>query len=103
MDRGIGKNLVLMFCTGIFAFIILIMIEAGAIKMAKQLIFKYIDRTYPSVDANEVIDDDVLAEKERINCMGQQELQAETLAMQNVSKFYGSFCAVNKISIAIKR
>lgn len=60
-------------------------------------------RKYPAVDANEIVDDDVLAEKERINSMGEHELQAETLVMQNVSKFYGSFCAVNKFSVAIKR
>lgn len=92
-----------MFCTGILAYIILIVVEAGAIKMVKQLMFLGMKRTYPNVDSNEVIDDDVLAEKERINRMGLQELKSETLVMQNVSKFYGSFCAVNKFSVAIKR
>lgn len=92
-----------MFCTGIVAYIVLICIEAGALKMAKQLIFKLIKRTYPEDDANDVIDDDVLAEKERINRMEEHELKSETLVMQNVSKFYGSFCAVNKLSVAIKR
>lgn len=92
-----------MICTAIVAYIVLLLIEAGAIKMAKQFIFKYINRKYPSADANETIDDDVLAEKERINRMEENELKSETLVMQNVSKFYGSFCAVNKFSVAIKR
>lgn len=89
--------------TGIVVYLILVAIEAGVLKMAKQLIFKHMNRTYPSDDANGVIDDDVLAEKERVNSMGVQALKSETLVMQNVSKFYGSFCAVNKISVAIKR
>lgn len=93
----------LLFCTSIAAFFVLIAIEAGAIKMIKQLIFRYIPRAYPNVDANEVIDDDVLTEKERINRMEEQELKSETLVMQNVSKFYGKFCAVNKFSVSIKR
>lgn len=100
---GIGKHLVLMGCTGIVTYIVLVLVEAGALKMIKQLIFKHMPRKYPAVDANEIVDDDVLAEKERINSMGEHELQAETLVMQNVSKFYGSFCAVNKFSVAIKR
>lgn len=92
-----------MCCTSIVSYIVLVCIEAGAIKMIKQFIFRYIKRTYPNVDANEAIDDDVLTEKERINRMGLQDLKSETLVMQNVSKFYGSFCAVNKFSVAIKR
>lgn len=92
-----------MGCTGIVAYLILVLIEAGAIKWAKQLIFKYIQRKYPTGDANEIVDDDVLAENERVNRMGLHELQSETLAIQSVSKFYGSFCAVNKFSVAIKR
>lgn len=92
-----------MGCTGLVAYGILVLVEAGAIRMIKQQIFKFMKRTYPTVDANEIVDDDVLAEKERINGMGLHELQTETLAMQNVSKFYGSFCAVNKFSVAIKR
>lgn len=92
-----------MFCTGIVVYIILIIVEAGAIKVVKQMIFQQMNRTYPKANENECIDDDVLAEKERINRMGLQELKSETLVMQNASKFYGSFCAVNKFSVAIKR
>lgn len=93
----------MMFGTGAIAYIILIIIEAGTIKMAKQFMLKHIKRAYPNVDASEKIDDDVFAEKERINRMGLLELQSRALVMQNVSKFYGSFCAVNKFSVAIKR
>lgn len=91
----------LMFCVGIVAFVILIVIEAGAIRMIKQKIFPHIKRRYPNTDP--ATDDDVLREKERIDRMGLKELKSETMAMQNVSKFYGSHCAVNKTSIAIKR
>lgn len=59
-------------------------------------------RSYPD-NGPETEDDDVAAEKDRINNMSPQELQSETMVMQNVSKFYGKFCAVNKISVAIKR
>lgn len=99
-NDGIGKDLVLMICVSIAVYIILIVIEAGAIKMIKQYIFPHIKRTYPN--DNTVTDDDVRREKERIDRMGLQQLKSETLAMKDVSKFYGSLCAVNKTSIAIK-
>lgn len=98
---GIGEGMVTMLCVAIAAFIILLVIEHGVIRMIKQVIFPHIQRRYPNDDS--VVDDDVLREKERIDRMSQNELKAETLAMQNVSKFYGSLCAVNKTSIALKR
>lgn len=74
----------------------------GAIRWVKQMIFKSIKRTYPNVDM-ETIDNDVYAERERINKKSLSELKSETLVMQTVSKFYGKLCAVNKFSGAIKR
>lgn len=100
-NDGIGKKLMLMFCVGIVAFVVLLAIEAGVIRMIKQVIFPHISRRYPK--DNPATDDDVLREKERIDRMGQGELKSQTLAMKDVSKFYGSLCAVNKTSIAIKR
>lgn len=100
-DDGISKYLLVMLCVGIVAYIVLIVIEGGAIKMLKQLIFPHIKRKYPN--DNSVTDDDVLREKERIDRMGLHELKSETMVMKDVSKFYGSLCAVNKTSMAINR
>lgn len=62
------------------------------------------------VDHNEdelAMDDDVLAEKESIQRMTIEELRSQTMVMENVSKFYGRFrnrfCAVNDVSLSIKR
>lgn len=101
-DTGLGKNLVLMIVTGVVSYLFLLAIDFGAIKFFKTLLFNYIPRTYPYTDPSSV-DDDVLAEKERIDQMSLAELQSETMVMQNVSKFYGTFCAVNKFSVSIKR
>lgn len=87
---------------GIVAYIVLVFIESGVFKFIKTYILNAIPRKYPYQNPN-TIDDDVNGEKERIDSMSIQELQSETMAMQNVSKFYGQFCAVNQISIAIKR
>lgn len=100
-NGGITKDLVLMLCVGVVAYIVLIVIEVGVMKMIKQLIFPSIKRNYPN--DNPVIDDDVLREKERIDRMAPNELKSETMVMKGVSKFYGSLCAVNKTSIAINK
>lgn len=100
-DKGIGKNLVCLFCTGIIAYGLLIAIEIGAFKPLKEFIFRIIKRTPPN-DEQTPVDGDVLAEKERINQITPQMLKSETMIMQNVSKFYGKLCAVNKFSVSIK-
>lgn len=91
-----------MIGTGIVAFIILLVIEYGGIKLIKSCIFSFLPRTYPTQN-EESIDSDVRAEKERIDRLSLNDLKSETMIMQNVSKFYGKFCAVNQISLSIKR
>lgn len=100
-NDGITKYLVAMLLVGVVAYIILIAIEAGVMRMIKYRIFPHLKRDYSNNDL--VIDDDVQREKQRIDRMGLNELKSETLVMKDVSKFYGSLCAVNKTSIAIKR
>lgn len=91
-----------MILTGIIVYIVLLLIEFGAVKFIKMQIFQFIKRNYPYQNPN-TMDDDVIVEKERIDKMQKNELQKEPMVMQNVSKFYGSFCAVNQFSVAVKR
>lgn len=92
-----------MICTGIVAFFILISIERGALKRIISFVMKYIPRTLTDPNMGEVGDDDVAAEKLRVDSMTENELKSETLTMQDVSKFYGRFLAVNQISFGVKR
>lgn len=91
-----------MLCSGIAAYILLIISDRGAFRMVKQLISRKIRRIYPEI-GSKTVDYDVFVEKERVNQMTEEELEAEAVVMQNVSKFYGKFCAVNQISVAIKK
>lgn len=101
-DEGIGKNLALTLGTGLVAYLVLVFIESGTFKILRTLLMSVIPRTYP-YQSPDTVDDDVREEKERIDRMSVEELKSETMVMQNVSKFYGQFCAVNQISVAIKR
>lgn len=91
-----------MLCSGIAAYILLIISERGAFRMVKQLISRKIRRIYPEI-GSKTVDYDVFVEKERVNQMTEEEMEAGAVVMQNVSKFYGEFCAVNQISVAIKK
>lgn len=98
---------------GVVSFIILLAIESGAVKCIKCMPTIYpcfgpeaIDEDDDDSDDDDSNDDDdVRTEKCRIAKMSLNELKSETmpLVMKNVSKLYGTFCAVNKFSVSIKR
>lgn len=91
-----------MLLTGITAYVVLIIIELGAFRVIKLNILKFIARNHRD-DDDELIDDDVLAEKMRIDQMTLTELQSEAVVMQGVLKAYGAFDAVKNISLSVER
>lgn len=91
-----------MVVTGIIAYLLLLAIEYGAFKWMFSFVSKNV-RQNISNDHPSTIDADVLAEKERISRMSNGDLREQAVVLRNVSKFYGNFCAVNNISLSIKR
>lgn len=94
-----------MFLTGIIAYAILIVIELGSIKIVKMYILKMIKRCVKrdkNDDDSGPIDDDVLAEKLRIEQMTDVELKSQAMVLKNVSKYYGQFMAVKNVSFSIR-
>lgn len=89
-NDSIQQNLVQMFCAGIVAFIVLIILELEIINQMKQFIFKLIKRRYP-IDTNDTdaldVDESVLDENDRINCMSARELKSNVMVMKKLSKF----------------
>lgn len=100
--HSIAMDLGVMLLTGITAYVVLIIIELGAFRVIKLNILKFIARNHRD-DDDELIDDDVLAEKMRIDQMTLTELQSEAVVMQGVLKAYGAFDAVKNISLSVKR
>lgn len=103
-DHGIGLNLTCMISTGIIVFMILVVIEMGAFRS----IIAYAKNNFPFnkptiVENDEPIDDDVAAAKQHIDSMSPVQLKQEIMVLQNVSKYYGSFVAVNDVSLLVKR
>lgn len=48
-------------------------------------------------------DEDVKAEKERVNNMSDKEIKYTNLVIKNMSKMYKKFRAVNQISVAVEQ
>lgn len=102
-EPGIGRNLTYMFATGIIFFVILLIIEYRVLSSVIYFILSFFERKLPPMSENGQIDDDVNDEKRKVNGMTMNDLQTHSLVLASLAKFYGSFLAVNQISIAVKR
>ncbi|XP_034485230.1 ATP-binding cassette sub-family A member 3-like isoform X3 [Drosophila innubila] len=98
-DPGIMKELVYMMCTGIVCFLVLVIGDMGLIN---ELILIVRKRTIKAPPPPEVVDEDVERERQRILNMKPHEMAAKNLVLDRVSKCYGSFTAVNQVSLCVK-
>lgn len=87
---------------GIVSVISLLIIEYRLFEGAIYYIESIFKRKLPPVAVEDVINRDVEEEKKRVEQMTMADLQTNNLVLQRLSKFYGSFLAVNQISIGIK-
>lgn len=102
-ETGIGLDLITMLLTGIISYGILIIIELGSIKILKMFILKHLRRARKSDnDDSTSMDNDVLAEKIRIEQMTDVELKTQAMVLKNVSKDYGKFTAVKNVSFSVR-
>lgn len=102
-EPGIGRSLSYMLGTAMTFFFILWVIEYRIIPRLMGLIYGYFQRAFPSVIASDEIDNDVRDEKNKVLSMSQYDLQAESLVLRNVTKFYADFLAVKELCVAVKR
>ncbi len=104
-ENSVSKDLLVMVATSIIATLVLVLIEQGHIGRLISYLPNLRRRRLHIADqeSDELLDDDVREVKERVNAMTTSELQEQNLVLQNVSKYYGSFLAVNQVSIEIKQ
>lgn len=103
-ENSVSKDLLVMLATCIITTIALLLIEQGYFgRLLTYVRSLYRRKLSPGHVQDEPLDDDVLKVKERVNAMSIEELREQNLVLQNVSKFYGSFMAVNQVSLDIKQ
>lgn len=101
-DDGVGRNIAYMITTGIALFGVLLLWE---FRVFESIFYKGKNIVSSKIPVSEdgYLDSDVQEEKNRINAMGSDEIRSRNLVMQNMSKFYGSFLAVNQLSVAVEQ
>lgn len=87
---------------GVVSFIILFIIEYRLLNKVIYSILSCFQRQ-PPLKSEGVDDNDVNKEKLRIDALQPEDIQTHNLVLQKLSKFYGSFLAVNQLSIGIKK
>ncbi|KAK3590749.1 hypothetical protein CHS0354_030989 [Potamilus streckersoni] len=102
---GIGRLLIFMFFQGFFYFSLVFLIESGLFVR----IICSVRNSVPAIAGFQVLqndnatDNDVEAEKERINNTTLSILlQTDSLIIKNLTKYYGNFRAVNNISVGMQ-
>lgn len=100
-------NILSMLMAGVIAYLFLLVIEFGVFKWTisytKRNILKISKVPSKDNDPDNVDDEDIVAQEELINHMTDEDLRSRSIVMKNLSKFYGKFCAVNQVSLSIKR
>lgn len=91
-----------MLLAGLIYFILLLAVECGLLHTAIYSVLHLCRRDLSPEIGDEIIDDDVLEEKHRLNTMQMTEVSSLNLVMRHLSKFYGSFLAVNQISVGVE-
>ncbi|KAK3590752.1 hypothetical protein CHS0354_030992 [Potamilus streckersoni] len=101
---GIGRLLLFMFLQGFFYFSLVFLFEYGMnLRLTCHVRNSIPTRAgYQIVSNHDAIDNDVEAEKDRINETPISSLlQTDSLVIKNLTKYYGNFRAVNNISVGI--
>lgn len=89
--------------TAIVFYIILWVIEYRIFSSVCYRICGFSKKKLPLAIGSNVFDSDVIQEKNKVNAMTSNDLQVNSLVLQNLNKYYGNFLAVKGISVAIKR
>lgn len=99
-EPGIGRTLTYFAYTGLVFFAILLIIEY---RVFDSLIYAIRGLFNGALPKDQEIDQDVMTEKTRVAAMTPEEIESNNLVLNQVSKFYGKFLAVNQLSIGIQQ
>uniref|UniRef100_A0AAG5D3R1 ABC transporter domain-containing protein n=1 Tax=Anopheles atroparvus TaxID=41427 RepID=A0AAG5D3R1_ANOAO len=99
---GIIRNLLFCLLICCVSFCLLIAHEYGLLRRMVQWVRRSKPVAVDSFTSHDAeLDSDVLEEKRRIQNLSRADLDKHNLLLQDVSKYYGDFQAVNKLSIGI--
>ncbi|XP_058835896.1 phospholipid-transporting ATPase ABCA3-like isoform X2 [Topomyia yanbarensis] len=104
--NGVSRNLVYMLAVGILSFVVLLLNELGMITFnincrnpRNSSPMKCAFRSLETITIDE--DSDVSDERQRISLFRLNDLERHTIVLKEVSKFYESVLAVNRLYLAV--
>lgn len=111
---GIGSPLIIMFCQGVFYFIILFVLESGQLTRARRRLSRRIHQQRQKVTPVSVRverqqslpgeDKDVVEERSRIMSTSLKDLyKTDVLIVRDVSRSFAGFRAVSHLSFGIQK
>ncbi len=101
--NGLNIDIVWLFSTGLFYFILILLIDFGIFKMIKSAL---LSKIYPGLNLVSELDSDVTFEKnrveEQIGLVSDRKNQDDILLVKDLCKRYKAMMAVNKLSFGVK-
>lgn len=105
-ENGIANQLILLALEAIICFAVLIAIEHGLFRRLTAFVKNHLPFNKPTIirdNNSDAIDDDVAAAKHYIDSLSASQMKREIMVLRDVSKYYGSFIAVNDVSFLVKK
>ena len=102
---GIGRSLVFLAIQGFVYFVILFLIESRALQITYHVLFYRNDKTkkvdMPRSDSATIVHEDCDVARERHRIASSAVVREESLVLQELTKYYGTMLAVDRISVGI--
>lgn len=101
-NYGIGRHLLYLFVVGSCVFALLLLNEFGIMASLFYSIKSRFSK-FTLIPSDEPLDSNVVEEKEKVQNMSGSEIATYNLVVNNMSKVYGKFVAVNSMCIAVEQ
>ncbi|KAJ6632964.1 Phospholipid-transporting ATPase ABCA3, partial [Pseudolycoriella hygida] len=101
-NYGIGRHLLYLFVVGVIVFVVLLLNEYGLVAAVFYKIRNCFVK-FTLEPSTEPVDSDVQEEKDKVLNMSRFEIESYNLVVDNMSKAYDKFVAVNSMCIAVEQ
>lgn len=98
--KGVNRQLAYMIAVGFIAFVALIAVELRVFQRIWNRRYHKDRKILPNAEITEM-DNDVYNEKQRVSRMSKREILDTNLVVQDLTKYYKRFLAVNQLSVSV--
>lgn len=100
--NGILLPIVYLLVIGVFYISLCLMLDNKIFLSLWYMLNERVLRSPVSKSRSFIMDSDVVQEQKAVAKMSQDEMQSYSLVTKELSKMYGSFCSVNRLSFTVE-